>query len=121
MIKCLIWYLNAINTYGLSEYLYFITHLDTELLNSHINNETEQGIQVCITFVYLVNHNRNNWFPANNSSCQIKYIYIYILFQFFKILAEGKAVPEEMMVQLIVDRLKSPDVEHYGKDMTKLK
>ncbi|KAK9956621.1 hypothetical protein ABG768_014340 [Culter alburnus] len=51
---------------------------DTDLLNSHINDETEQGIQL------------------------------------FKILAEGKAVPEEMMVQLIVDRLKSPDVEHYG-------
>ncbi|KAK7133640.1 hypothetical protein R3I94_015495 [Phoxinus phoxinus] len=50
----------------------------TDLLNSHINNETEQGIQL------------------------------------FKILAEGKAVPEEMMVQVIVDRLKSPDVEHYG-------
>lgn len=42
-------------------------------------------------------------------------------FQLFKILAEGKAIPEEMMVQLIVDRLKSPDVEHYGKDMTELK
>ncbi|XP_059368551.1 adenylate kinase 9 [Carassius carassius] len=51
---------------------------DTDLLNSHINDETEQGMQL------------------------------------FKILAEGKAVPEEMMVKLIVDRLKSPDVEHYG-------
>lgn len=43
------------------------------------------------------------------------------VFQLFKILAEGKAVPEEMMVQVIVDRLKSPDVEHYGKDMKQLK
>ncbi|XP_067273783.1 adenylate kinase 9 [Pseudorasbora parva] len=51
---------------------------DTDLLNSHIDDETQQGIQL------------------------------------FKILAEGKAVPEEMMAQLIVDRLKSPDVEHYG-------
>ncbi|XP_050995505.1 adenylate kinase 9 isoform X2 [Labeo rohita] len=51
---------------------------DTDLLNSHISDETEQGIQL------------------------------------FKILVKGKAVPEEMMVKLIVDRLKSPDVEHYG-------
>ncbi|KAG1963767.1 adenylate kinase 9 [Pimephales promelas] len=51
---------------------------DTDLLNSHISDETEQGIQL------------------------------------FKILAEGKAVPEEMMVEVIVGRLKSPDVQHYG-------
>ncbi|XP_073708860.1 adenylate kinase 9 [Garra rufa] len=51
---------------------------DTDLLNSHINDETEQGIQL------------------------------------FKILVEGKAVPEEILVKLIVDRLKSPDVKHYG-------
>ncbi|XP_051954117.1 adenylate kinase 9 [Xyrauchen texanus] len=51
---------------------------DTDLLNSHINNGTEQGIQL------------------------------------FNILAEGKTVPEEMVVKLIVDRLNSSDVEHYG-------
>ncbi|TRY98900.1 hypothetical protein DNTS_026558 [Danionella cerebrum] len=34
-----------------------------------------------------------------------------------RILAEGKAVPEEMVVKLIVGRLKSPDVEHYDKDL----
>lgn len=43
------------------------------------------------------------------------------MFQLFKILAEGKAVPEEMMVQVIVDRLKSPDLEHYGKNKKQLK
>ncbi|XP_685909.5 adenylate kinase 9 isoform X1 [Danio rerio] len=51
---------------------------DTDVLNNHINNETDQGKQL------------------------------------FRILAEGKAVPEEMMVNLIVDRLKSPDIKHYG-------
>ncbi|KAI7799765.1 adenylate kinase 9 [Triplophysa rosa] len=34
--------------------------------------------------------------------------------ELLKILAEGRAVPEEMMVKLIVDRLQSPDIEHYG-------
>ncbi|XP_043075584.1 adenylate kinase 9 [Puntigrus tetrazona] len=51
---------------------------DTDVLNTHISDETEQGLQL------------------------------------FKILAEGKAVPEEMIFKLIVDRLKAPDVEHYG-------
>nr|XP_055042295.1 adenylate kinase 9 isoform X3 [Misgurnus anguillicaudatus] len=34
--------------------------------------------------------------------------------QLFKILSEGKTVPEEIIVKLIVDRLKSPDIQHYG-------
>lgn len=41
------------------------------------------------------------------------------LYQLLKILTEGRAVPEEMMVKLIVDRLKSPDIEHYGRSLTK--
>uniref|UniRef100_UPI0037E901CB adenylate kinase 9 n=1 Tax=Semicossyphus pulcher TaxID=241346 RepID=UPI0037E901CB len=30
------------------------------------------------------------------------------------ILSEGRSVPEELMLQLILERLNSPDVEHYG-------
>uniref|UniRef100_A0A673XQZ8 Adenylate kinase 9 n=1 Tax=Salmo trutta TaxID=8032 RepID=A0A673XQZ8_SALTR len=35
-------------------------------------------------------------------------------FQLLEILNEGKSISEEMVVQLILDRLKSPEVEHYG-------
>jgi len=72
----------------------------------------------CVSlFIYVFDHTRNNWFPANNSSGVKK----PNVFQLFKILAEGKAVPEEMMVEVIVGRLKSPDVQHYGEDKKQLK
>ncbi|CAB1340054.1 unnamed protein product [Coregonus sp. 'balchen'] len=34
--------------------------------------------------------------------------------ELLEILNEGKSISEEMVVQLILDRLKSPEVEHYG-------
>ncbi|XP_035277888.1 adenylate kinase 9 isoform X1 [Anguilla anguilla] len=51
---------------------------DTELLNNHVTNQTEQGLRI------------------------------------LQILNEGKSIPEEMVFQLILDRLQSPEVEHYG-------
>ncbi|XP_067338079.1 adenylate kinase 9 [Channa argus] len=51
---------------------------DTDLLNTHINNKTKQGIEL------------------------------------LEILSEGKSIPEDMVLQLILARLNSPDVEHYG-------
>ncbi|KAL0967755.1 hypothetical protein UPYG_G00256470 [Umbra pygmaea] len=34
--------------------------------------------------------------------------------ELLEILTQGKSISEELMVQLILDRLKSPEVEHYG-------
>ncbi|KAL7388763.1 hypothetical protein ABVT39_020280 [Epinephelus coioides] len=34
--------------------------------------------------------------------------------ELLNILSEGRSVPEDMVLQLILDRLNSPDVEHYG-------
>ncbi|KAI1897614.1 hypothetical protein AGOR_G00085080 [Albula goreensis] len=51
---------------------------DTEILNNHVMNQTEQGLKI------------------------------------LQILHEGKNIPEEMVFKLILDRLQSPDVEHYG-------
>ncbi|XP_030626692.1 adenylate kinase 9 [Chanos chanos] len=51
---------------------------DTELLKSHIENETDQGLEVSA------------------------------------ILNEGKSIPEETVMKLILDRLHSPEVDHYG-------
>ncbi|XP_029352962.1 adenylate kinase 9 [Echeneis naucrates] len=51
---------------------------DTDLINTHIKNNTEQGIE-------LIN-----------------------------ILSEGKSIPEDKVLQLILARLNSPDVDHYG-------
>ncbi|KAM3861101.1 LOW QUALITY PROTEIN: adenylate kinase 9-like [Diretmus argenteus] len=51
---------------------------DTELLNTHIKDETKQGREL------------------------------------LDILAEGRSIPEDMVLQLIIARLNSPDVEHYG-------
>ncbi|XP_034555304.1 adenylate kinase 9 isoform X2 [Notolabrus celidotus] len=51
---------------------------DTDLLNTHITNKTEQGIEL------------------------------------LRILCEGKSIPEDLVLQLILARLNSPDVEHYG-------
>ncbi|XP_074541277.1 adenylate kinase 9 [Halichoeres trimaculatus] len=51
---------------------------DTDLLNTHINNKTEEGTEV------------------------------------LKILCEGKTVPEDLVLQMILARLNSPDVDHYG-------
>ncbi|XP_046877163.1 adenylate kinase 9 isoform X1 [Hypomesus transpacificus] len=51
---------------------------DTELLNLHIQDRTEKGIEL------------------------------------MNILNEGKSIPDDMMFQLILDRLKSQEVEHYG-------
>ncbi|KAJ8009601.1 hypothetical protein DPEC_G00090590 [Dallia pectoralis] len=51
---------------------------DTELLNQHISDRTEIGLEL------------------------------------LKILTQGKSISEDMMVQMILERLKSPEVEHYG-------
>ncbi|XP_028858272.1 adenylate kinase 9 isoform X2 [Denticeps clupeoides] len=51
---------------------------DTELLNYHINNVTEQGLEL------------------------------------LEILREGNPVPEQKVFQLILEKLHSPDVQHYG-------
>ncbi|XP_031726212.1 adenylate kinase 9 isoform X2 [Anarrhichthys ocellatus] len=51
---------------------------DTDMLNTHLENKTKQGIEL------------------------------------LNILSEGKSVPEDMVLQLILARLNSPDVEHYG-------
>ncbi|XP_068433457.1 adenylate kinase 9 isoform X2 [Clinocottus analis] len=51
---------------------------DTDLLNTHLQNETKEGIEL------------------------------------LNILSEGKSVPEDMVLQLILAKLNSPDVEHYG-------
>ncbi|KAK9531540.1 hypothetical protein VZT92_010959 [Zoarces viviparus] len=51
---------------------------DTDILNTHLENKTKQGIEL------------------------------------LNILSEGKGVPEDMVLQLILARLNSPDVEHYG-------
>ncbi|XP_034143546.1 adenylate kinase 9-like [Esox lucius] len=51
---------------------------DTELLNQHISDKTEKGLEL------------------------------------LEILTQGKSISEDMMVQLILEKLKSPEVEHYG-------
>uniref|UniRef100_UPI003AAF6DC3 adenylate kinase 9 n=1 Tax=Centroberyx gerrardi TaxID=166262 RepID=UPI003AAF6DC3 len=51
---------------------------DTELLKTHIKDQTKQGIEL------------------------------------LDILSEGRSIPEDMVLQLIIARLNSPDVEHYG-------
>ncbi|KAK2856221.1 hypothetical protein Q5P01_004956 [Channa striata] len=51
---------------------------DTDLLKTHIKNQTKQGLEL------------------------------------IEILSEGKSIPEDMVLQLILARLNSPDVEHYG-------
>ncbi|KAK1889504.1 Adenylate kinase 9 [Dissostichus eleginoides] len=51
---------------------------DTDLLNTHIINKTNEGIEL------------------------------------LNILSEGRSVPEDMVLQLLLARLNSPDVEHYG-------
>ncbi|XP_051264627.1 adenylate kinase 9 isoform X2 [Dicentrarchus labrax] len=51
---------------------------DTDLLNTHIKNKTEQGIKL------------------------------------LNVLSGGGSIPEDTVLQLILDRLNSPDVEHYG-------
>ncbi|XP_029281159.1 LOW QUALITY PROTEIN: adenylate kinase 9 [Cottoperca gobio] len=51
---------------------------DTDLLNTHIQNKTKDGIEL------------------------------------LNILSEGRGVPEDMVIQLIIARLNTPDVEHYG-------
>ncbi|KAF7661399.1 hypothetical protein LDENG_00263080 [Lucifuga dentata] len=51
---------------------------DTDLLNTHIKNQTKQGTEL------------------------------------LEILSEGRSVPEDMVLQLILARINSPDIEHYG-------
>ncbi|XP_005914603.1 adenylate kinase 9 [Haplochromis burtoni] len=51
---------------------------DTNLLNTHIKNETKEGLEL------------------------------------LDILSEGRSVPENVVLKLILARLNSPDVEHYG-------
>ncbi|XP_065820230.1 adenylate kinase 9 [Labrus bergylta] len=51
---------------------------DTDLLNTHIKNKTEQGLEL------------------------------------LNILFAGRSIPEDLILQLILARLNSPDVEHYG-------
>ncbi|XP_063352163.1 adenylate kinase 9 [Pelmatolapia mariae] len=51
---------------------------DTNLLNTHIKNETKEGLEL------------------------------------LDILSEGRSVPEDVVLKLILARLNSPDVEHYG-------
>ncbi|XP_035472613.2 adenylate kinase 9 isoform X1 [Scophthalmus maximus] len=51
---------------------------DTDLLNTHITNETKEGLEI------------------------------------LNILSEGESIPEDKMLQLILARLDSPDVAHYG-------
>ncbi|CAB1435475.1 unnamed protein product [Pleuronectes platessa] len=51
---------------------------DTDVLNTHIQNKTKEGLEL------------------------------------LDILSEGKVLPEDKVLQLILDRLDSPDVEHYG-------
>lgn len=43
---------------------------------------------------------------------------LVLLFQILEILNEGKHLPENMVLQLILARLNSPDVEHYGNELT---
>ncbi|XP_039454978.1 adenylate kinase 9 isoform X1 [Oreochromis aureus] len=51
---------------------------DTNLLNTHIKNETKEGLEL------------------------------------LDILSEGRSVPEDVVLKMILARLNSPDVEHYG-------
>uniref|UniRef100_A0A3Q3G287 Adenylate kinase 9 n=1 Tax=Labrus bergylta TaxID=56723 RepID=A0A3Q3G287_9LABR len=51
--------------------------IDTDLLNTHIKNKTEQGLEL------------------------------------LNILFAGRSIPEDLILQLILARLNSPDVEHY--------
>ncbi|KAM9703756.1 adenylate kinase 9 [Menidia menidia] len=51
---------------------------DTDLLNTHVINKTEDGLKL------------------------------------LEILSEGRSIPEDLILQLILSRLNSPDVEHYG-------
>ncbi|KAG7244154.1 hypothetical protein INR49_004227 [Caranx melampygus] len=54
---------------------------DTDLLNTHIENKTKEGLELR------------------------------------KILSEGKSIPEDKVLELILARLNSSDVEHYDKDL----
>ncbi|XP_060948025.1 adenylate kinase 9-like [Limanda limanda] len=51
---------------------------DTDVLNTHIQNRTKEGLEL------------------------------------LDILSEGRILPQDKVLQLILDRLDSPDVEHYG-------
>lgn len=93
-------------------FLYLKNVLDTDLLNTHIKNKTKEGIGVNKSSIY-------------HFALFHEYVYICIskliqypcfkLLQLLSILFQGKCIPDDVVLELILARINSPDVEHYGK------
>lgn len=74
---------------------------------THIENETKDGIEVSTM--------SNLFFFLNFEILLLKKYTNSYSFQLLNILSEGGIAPEDLVLKLIIARLNSPDIEHYGK------
>lgn len=86
--------------------------------------DTDFIIVVVANLIMIIIDNDNDYCPALVRCSVALHVFSFhsvwpsswlvSLFQLMDILSEGRSIPEEMVLQMIISRLNAPDVEHYG-------